>query len=260
MRNLSALAAALLASTALAVSSAQNPPAAPAAPAKEAPQETGKAPAKPETQRGAPASKGAKPNVAGFVGDPYPLDTCPVAGEKLGADAVTVVLKDQKDPLQEGRQIRFCCKECVAKFEAKPAEYIAKIDAEIIRLNAASYPLSRCLVMENETLEGDAKTIVYGNRCYKACCKKCVGSFQRNPGKFVAAYESAVIAQQAENYPLDTCVVSGEKIGEKHVEFVVGSKLVRACCDDCAKKVLTNPAPYLAKITAASNGDAATKK
>ncbi len=27
-----------------------------------------------------------------FGGDPYPLDTCAVSGEKLGADAVTTVL------------------------------------------------------------------------------------------------------------------------------------------------------------------------
>ena len=188
-------------------------------------------------------------NVAGFVGDPYPLDTCPVAGEKLGADAVTVVLKGQKDPLQDGRQLKFCCKECVAKFEANPTEYVAKLDAAIVKKEEASYPVETCLLMQKEKLDGDAKSVVFGNRLYKFCCKKCAVNFQKNPARAAAAYEKAVVEKQAATYPLDTCVVAGEKLeAGKQYEFVVGSHLVRTCCKDCAKKVLENPTAYVAKI------------
>ena len=40
------------------------------------------------------------------VGDPYPLTTCPITGEKLGAMGEPVV------KLYEGREVRFCCKSC----------------------------------------------------------------------------------------------------------------------------------------------------
>lgn len=208
-------------------------------------------PTKTETDRTGLLMHCPKPNVAGFIGDPYPLDTCPVSGEKLGADAVTVVLKDQRDALQEGRQLKFCCKDCAAKYEANPHEYQTKLDEAIVAKQRPSYPLDRCLVMLDEKLTDDTKTFVYGNRCYVACCKKCVNNFQKNTARYVTAYEKAVTGRQRNSYPLDTCVVSGEKLGEKRFEFIVVNQLVRTCCEDCAKKVLENPAPYLAKIAEA---------
>ena len=40
-----------------------------------------------------------------FGGNPYPLDTCPVSGEKLGAEAVTVVLSGMSDKTLDGTQV-----------------------------------------------------------------------------------------------------------------------------------------------------------
>lgn len=53
------------------------------------------------------------------------------------------------------------------------------------------------------------------------------------------------------SYPLDTCVVSGEKLGLKPTEFVVEGRLVRTCCGDCRKQVETSPGDAFAKIDAA---------
>jgi hypothetical protein len=228
-------------------------PSAPAAPsAPTAP------PTRGDVDRAANVAKAPVKNAAGFVGDPYPLDTCIVAGEKLGADAVTVVLKDQKDPVQEGRQLKFCCQKCVAKFEANPGEYLAKLDAEIIKKQRDSYPLDYCIAMPDEKLGEDAQAFVVGNRCYVTCCKKCTRNMQKGAARYVMAYEKAVMAKQSESYPVDTCVVSGEKLGtktgDKRYDFVVGQRLVRTCCEDCAKKVLENPAKYLAKLDTGKPG------
>jgi len=51
----------------------------------------------------------------------YPLDTCPISGKKLGADAV--------DQIHDGRLVRFCCKKCVKKFNDSPEKYLVKLDA-----------------------------------------------------------------------------------------------------------------------------------
>lgn len=52
---------------------------------------------------------------------PYPRDTCLVTGNTLGSmgDPVTLVHGD--------REIKFCCKPCVAKFKADPQKYLSKL-------------------------------------------------------------------------------------------------------------------------------------
>jgi YHS domain-containing protein len=58
----------------------------------------------------------------GFAADnPYPLDTCIVSGNKLGSMGKVVVKS------YEGREIKFCCKPCVKKFDANPAKYLSKL-------------------------------------------------------------------------------------------------------------------------------------
>ncbi|MAI30862.1 MAG: hypothetical protein CMM07_04210 [Rhodopirellula sp.] len=51
-------------------------------------------------------------------------------------------------------------------------------------------------------------------------------------------------------YPLETCVVSGGKLGSMGEPFVVtheGTE-VRFCCDSCLPKFKKDPAKYLAKL------------
>lgn len=50
---------------------------------------------------------------------PYKADTCPVSGEKLGDDAVALVHQSQ--------EVKFCCKNCMKKFEKDPAKFTAKV-------------------------------------------------------------------------------------------------------------------------------------
>jgi hypothetical protein len=56
---------------------------------------------------------------------PYPLDTCVVADEKLGADP------GMKPYVftHEGREVKLCCKSCLKDFKKDTAKYIAKIEA-----------------------------------------------------------------------------------------------------------------------------------
>jgi YHS domain-containing protein len=61
----------------------------------------------------------------------YPLTTCVVSGEKLGGDMgkpYVYTYKDAKVKNDSGREVRFCCKDCVKDFEKDPAKYLKKID------------------------------------------------------------------------------------------------------------------------------------
>lgn len=54
---------------------------------------------------------------------PYPLDTCLVTDEKLGADP------DMKpfSFVHEGQEIKLCCKSCKKKFDKSPETYLKKL-------------------------------------------------------------------------------------------------------------------------------------
>jgi len=60
----------------------------------------------------------------------------------------------------------------------------------------------------------------------------------------------AQLSNVESGYPLDTCVVSGEKLGSMGEPFVItheGTE-VRFCCDGCLPKFKKDPAKYLAKL------------
>lgn len=55
----------------------------------------------------------------------YPLDTCLVSDEKLGADP------DMKPYVftHEGQEIKLCCKSCLKSFKKDPAKYLKKLES-----------------------------------------------------------------------------------------------------------------------------------
>jgi hypothetical protein len=57
----------------------------------------------------------------------------------------------------------------------------------------------------------------------------------------------------AKTYPLKTCVVSGEKLGEMGDPYVFthDGKEVRLCCKSCLKDFKKDPAKYMKKVEAA---------
>lgn len=51
----------------------------------------------------------------------YPLKVCLVTDNALGSMGKVITKK------YDGREVKFCCKPCVKKFEANPAKYLAKL-------------------------------------------------------------------------------------------------------------------------------------
>ncbi len=69
----------------------------------------------------------------------------------------------------------------------------------------------------------------------------------------VLVMSSAVAqAEEAKPYPLTTCIISGEKLGEmgEPYVFVKDGQEVKFCCKMCKPDFEKDPAKYLKKIEA----------
>ncbi|MCY2957251.1 MAG: hypothetical protein NT107_09465 [Planctomycetota bacterium] len=67
--------------------------------------------------------------------------------------------------------------------------------------------------------------------------------------KNVPAEQTVPFVQKPEMYPLDTCIVSGEKLADKAVIFVVDGMTFKTCCEKCKAKVTKDPATYQSKLS-----------
>lgn len=178
-----------------------------------------------------------------YKGDPYTLDVCSVSGEKLGTMGDPFLLN------HEGRDIRFCCAGCKPRFENDPSEFLSKIDALMISAQKGHYPLDTDIVSGDAL--GDAPIdIVHNNRLVRFSSQMSAQKFYRSSEKYLAKLDEAVIAAQQDTYPLDTCIISGEKLtvmGEP-IQLVAANQLVQFCCAGCVAQFWKNPVASLQKL------------
>jgi YHS domain-containing protein len=71
----------------------------------------------------APSSRADGTNAVATV-KPDLMTTCPVSGDKLGADMGKPYVM-----VYQGQEVKFCCPMCKADFDKDPAKYMAKIRA-----------------------------------------------------------------------------------------------------------------------------------
>ena len=190
------------------------------------------------------------------VGDAYPLTTCPISGKPLGNNPVVVVLSETPRATDKGREVRFCCNGCRAKFEKDLKNNIPELDKKIIKAQMPYFPVGNCVVMTSEPMAApdspeamtEGKNVVIGNRLYRFCCKACIRKFKKNQKKYDDMLAEMIIKQQSESYPIEVCVISGRSYGPKPNQIVVANRMVRTCCGGCSNKVKSNPAQYLAML------------
>ena len=191
-------------------------------------------------QQDAPAKKELK-------GDPWPLETGAVSGEKLDPEAEPIM------GIYDGREVRFDCPGCKKRFEKNPARYLAEADKEIIKRQRPYYALDVCPLMDEPMIvngKDTAKSVVYRNRLIRLCCGKCVRRFERNPDNVLRALDKAIKEKQGKHYPLTTCLVMPDvELKEDHMlEIIVCNRLIRVGSEGCAAKVRANPAMYLKRL------------
>lgn len=169
----------------------------------------------------------------------YPLTVCPIRGEKLGSDAI--------DTVAGGHLVRVCCPKCATSVQADPSKALAQVREAVVAAQKPSYPLLACPVT-SESLGAEAVDHVYGTRLVRLKDKATVEAFEKSPAVFMAKVDKALIDAQLVNYRPTTCPVSGEALKRDAVNHLYGTRLVRFCCNDCARTFRATPEKFLAVI------------
>ena len=112
------------------------------------------------------------------------------------------------------------------------------------------YPLTTDVVT-GEGLGKKPVDLIYNNRLIRLGGESSVAKFKAEPDAYLAKLDAAVIAKQSENYPFEVCVISGEELGGDHgdpIAKVVANRLVRFCCNNCAKELNNTPTKFIAMV------------
>lgn len=175
---------------------------------------------------------------------PWTLDICIVTGAKLGS---------MGDPIMktyEGREIRFCCTACIAKFEADSAGYWKQADAKLVAQQRMHYPLEICIVTARP-LGADVVDHIHANRLVRLADADAAKAFAADPARHLKALDARIIADQLAAYPLEKCPIGGPlgSMGEP-VNMVIMNRLVRLCCASCIDGVNLDPAKVMVLLDA----------
>ena len=134
------------------------------------------------------------------------------------------------------------------------------IQATDAKADVKPYPLSKCLI-SGDKLGGDmGKPVVLVNdkQELKFCCNDCVKEYKKDPAAYLQKLDKA--SQQAAKdhpYPLDKCLISGEKLGGdmgKPFVFVYDDREIKLCCSSCLADFKKNSAKYLKQLDQAKAG------
>ena len=132
-----------------------------------------------------PAAPAKEARADDRIGDPYPLDTCPITGKKLGA------MGDPVTKLYDGREVRFCCPACPPKFEKDLKASVATLDEKIVKDQATLYPL-KTSVVTGKDLPAKPYEFVYGNRLIRVGAESEKADFIKDAKKHLATLDKAV--------------------------------------------------------------------
>jgi YHS domain-containing protein len=175
-----------------------------------------------------PAATNVDPDLA--LAQVYLLGTCPVSSKGVNS------MDDPASKVIDGREVMVCCPPCFGTIDKNAAKFNAKIDKK---------------VTEQQLAKGTPTNAVYGNRLMRFCCGGCAAFIIKDPvrlKKALQTLDAATIKKQLPTYTMTTCIVSGEPLGDKPVNVVIGGQLVRLCCGGCEKKFRKNPRAFLSKL------------
>jgi hypothetical protein len=188
---------------------------------------------------------------------------CPIGKEPIVPTAGTVEYK--------GKTIGLCCPGCGEAFlawdEARKDEFVVLAaagrepgserhgeTADQSATGAASpgpsypYTLPNCPVGGPLGSMGDPIIKVYDNREVRFCCAGCIEEFEGNKAKYWGEIDKKTVAQQLMHYPIETCIVTGEKLGENAVNHVHNNRLVRLASAEAAATFKADPAKHLESL------------
>ena len=112
------------------------------------------------------------------------------------------------------------------------------------------YPLAKC-PLSGKALSADSPSAVKDGREFKFCWNDCKGKLETDAASVISKADTAIIEKEKAAYPLDTCIMSGEKLGDKSVDAVINNRYVKFCCADCVDSFKKDVAANMKKLDAA---------
>lgn len=136
----------------------------------------------------------------------------------------------------------------------KPAQTAAATpgqttELDLVQLQKPSYPLKTCVISGEELgAKGDPIEIVVEGRLVRLCCQDCRKDLNKDPAQAFKKIDAAVIEAQRPGYPMSSDPVTGEELGEKAVDYVHGTRLVRLANGDSIALFLKDPKASMAQV------------
>lgn len=163
-----------------------------------------------KTAKNKAGKKAAKTSTAEvkFLAKGDGIEYCAVSGEKLESKTFKASFF--------GRDVHFCCADCLAQAQKNPAAYVKKTEAEQIA-------------------------------AVKAVMAKAGAGHDDHHGDHHGATKSDA-KFMGKGDGIETCPVTGEAIS-KEVSVEIDGRTVYACCPGCLDKIKKNPAMYLKPAT-----------
>lgn len=121
---------------------------------------------------------------------------CPVMGGKIDSTVYTDI---------QGQRVYHCCPMCSAKLKADPDTYFKKAAEEGVLFENIQ---TTCPV-SGEKLEDKSVYTDYEGRRVVFCCKKCRGTFNEDPAKYLKKLDEGADAKSEDNMKMDHSDHSG---------------------------------------------------
>ena len=150
--------------------------------------------------------------------DGYPLEVCPVSGEKLGTMGKPYIFK------HEGREVRLCCQGCLDTFKKDPEKYLKKMDQTCIDNQKEIYPFTACVVSGKKFADQKEAPydFLYGRQLVRLASKDYLDEFNKNPEQYVKKIQ--------ESMKRPNCTMKGTK-----QDAAQCSKSKKGCCASSEK-------------------------
>jgi YHS domain-containing protein len=155
---------------------------------------------------------------------------CPVSGAPA---------KEASAVAYKGAKVYFCCNNCPKKFEADPAKFAAKANAQLLQTAQAvqvACPLSGKPCNPEKTTEVAGVKVAF-------CCDGCKGKAEKASDALAMLFGDFDKAYTTQT----KCPVSGKPIKADVVVEHEGKK-VYFCCPGCPDGFKADPAKYTAKL------------
>lgn len=153
--------------------------------------------------------------------------TCPVSGEQLDADAVSVWVMN--------KELKVCCKKCAAKVAKDPAAWFDKLEGR--------HAQTKCPVKGGD-IDPKVFSVVQGQKVFY-CCPGCDKKMQADPDAFfAAAAKDGTVFQPA----TDICPVMEDPIEDRNWWVTYQGRRIFFCCRKCIGRFVKDPKKYLTEI------------